>query len=86
MRSIHFNAGFHFFSMGVALAVGLAGGIVFEQQKPQPLPRLVDATEYGVVGIGCGSDEQYAKLFFAKEEDDLPGPRCDVVKNMREVD
>jgi hypothetical protein len=43
-------------------------------------------TEFKVVGQGCGTGEQRSRVYVAVEEDDLPGPDCEVVFEFVERD
>lgn len=80
MRTIQFHGGFHLFCMGVALVVGVAGGMALEKARPQP--RTVDVTDKYVIGYECGDATQRDRIYVAVEEDDLPGPLCGSVHNL----
>lgn len=85
IRSVEFHRGFHLFCMLVALAAGVAGGIVIGEERSQDTPRLVDVTEQRVIASGCGQGRQRERLYIAMEEDDLPGPTCETVRNLTPV-
>jgi hypothetical protein len=82
--TIRFHGGFHLASMLVALAAGVAGGM--EMQEHRGNDRALAVTEYHVVGQGCGVGSERDRTYIAIEEDDLPGPECDIVFELVEPD
>ncbi len=63
------GAGIFALGMGALVALG----------APPESQRSLDVTQMRVVGQGCGDAEQRKRVFIAVEEDDLPGPSCEVV-------
>lgn len=73
-----------------ALSVGtmLAGvlGLLVMGPAPESRPTLMDVSEYRVIGQGCGVGSQKLRTYIAVEEDNLPGPTCEVVSQLGAVD
>lgn len=66
----------------LGLAASVAGCVAIQSPDPS---RLWDVTDYRVIGQGCGvTDEQRRRVYIAVEEDDLPGPDCEVVTELVE--
>lgn len=65
--------------MGVMVGVGVTGLAVTSEP-------VMDVTSMRVVGQGCGDARQQERIFVAREESDLPGPKCDVVFELADRD
>jgi hypothetical protein len=65
------------------ILLALASCVSVDNGRPA---RSLDVTEFKVVGQGCGTGEQRSRVYVAVEEDDLPGPDCEVVFEFVERD
>ncbi len=75
-------------AIGSVSALVFAGAMAVLALVPfsSSTPRSLDVTSYRVVGQGCGDEHQRTRIYVAMEEDDLPGPACDIVFELVERD
>lgn len=76
-------------ALGSVMAAFFAAGATALTLMPAEsgvLARSLDITDYRLVGQGCGVDRQKTRIYVAVEEDDLPGPACEIVFELVERD
>jgi len=80
--------GLAFFSIVAAAALSFGLGSEYGMDlTPVGQERSLDVTKMHVIGQGCGeTPEQKKRIYVALEEDDLPGPLCDIVFELAERD
>ncbi len=64
--------------MGAIFAAGVTA-LLFMGPEPRQEVYVMDVSNMRVVGQGCGSPRQQGRIYIAAEEDQLPGPSCEVV-------
>lgn len=75
-------------ALGGGMAFIFAAGLVtlVSMGSPPQVGRAIDVTEMNVVGVGCGepASDEATRIWVAREEDELPGPTCDIVFSLHD--